>query len=292
MEQPGRRIDHLDVLLIRALAQNPRAGFLELSRITKVSRATVQARIQRLEAEGVICGHGPDVDLAAAGYPVLAFVSLEIAQGRLDEIAAELEKLPEVLEAYATTGLSDVHCRVAATSNEGLQETLLRIHQCHSPVAHRRAALLAAAGLRAARAAEPGARLQAGTRARLVRGLTSFDRFALVREILRHPDRSAAVPDDGDADVVERAAQDVLPVTVVRRLLVQHVLRQADGHLGDRRVGVRDRSAVADVLPGAGPLHAGRGLSVAEGWFTRTLVGQAAAVGHRLVVPGSAGRQA
>jgi DNA-binding Lrp family transcriptional regulator len=129
MEQPGRRIDHLDVLLIRALAQNPRAGFLELSRITKVSRATVQARIQRLEAEGVICGHGPDVDLAAAGYPVLAFVSLEIAQGRLDEIAAELEKLPEVLEAYATTGLSDVHCRVAATSNEGLQETLLRINR-------------------------------------------------------------------------------------------------------------------------------------------------------------------
>lgn len=127
MDQPRRKLDHLDVLLIRALAENPRAGFLELSRVTKVSRATVQARVQRLEDDGVICGHGPEVDLPAAGYPVLAFVSLEIAQGRLDEIAAELERVPEVLEAYATTGLSDVHCRVAATSNEGLQETLLRI---------------------------------------------------------------------------------------------------------------------------------------------------------------------
>ena len=117
------------MLLIRALAENPRAGFLELSRVTKVSRATVQARVQRLEDDGVICGHGPEVDLPAAGYPVLAFVSLEIAQGRLDEITAELERVPEVLEAYATTGLSDVHCRVAAASNEGLQETLLRISQ-------------------------------------------------------------------------------------------------------------------------------------------------------------------
>lgn len=127
MEQPRRKLDQLDVLLIRALAQNPRAGFLELSRITKVSRATVQARVQRLEADRVIVGHGPDLDLPAAGFPVLAFVTLEIAQGRLDEVAAELGRLPEVLEAYATTGPSDVHCKVAAPSNEGLQESLLRI---------------------------------------------------------------------------------------------------------------------------------------------------------------------
>jgi DNA-binding Lrp family transcriptional regulator len=129
MEQPGRNLDQLDVLLIRALAENPRAGFLELSRITRVSRATVQARVQRLESDGVITGHGPEIDLAAAGYPVVAFVNLEIAQGRLDELADALARLPEVLEAYATTGLSDVHCRVAATSHEGLQETLLRINR-------------------------------------------------------------------------------------------------------------------------------------------------------------------
>jgi DNA-binding Lrp family transcriptional regulator len=134
VEQPRRKLDQLDVLLIRALSENPRAGFLELSRITKVSRATVQARVQRLEAEGVITGYGPDIDLGAAGYPVLAFVTLEIAQGRLDEITAELGRLPEVLEAHATTGLSDVHCKVAAPSNEGLQEALLRINRIQAVV--------------------------------------------------------------------------------------------------------------------------------------------------------------
>jgi DNA-binding Lrp family transcriptional regulator len=129
MEEQRRKLDQLDVLLIRALSENPRAGYLELSRITGVSRATVQARVQRLEESGVISGYGPDVDLAAAGYPVLAFVSLEIAQGGLGQIAEELARVPEVLDAYGVTGTSDVHCRVAAPSHQGLQDTLLRINR-------------------------------------------------------------------------------------------------------------------------------------------------------------------
>jgi DNA-binding Lrp family transcriptional regulator len=127
IEDPRRKPDHLDVLLIRELLRHPRAGFLELSRLTGVSRATVQARVQRLEEQGVITGYGPDVDLVAAGYPVLAFVSLEIAQGGLERVADELARVPEVLEAYGTTGGSDVLCRVAATSNDGLQQVLLRV---------------------------------------------------------------------------------------------------------------------------------------------------------------------
>ncbi|MBF9071716.1 Lrp/AsnC family transcriptional regulator [Streptacidiphilus fuscans] len=127
MEVQRRKPDQLDVLLIRALKDHPRAGFLELSRLTGVSRATVQARIQRLETDGVITGHGPDVDLAAAGFPVLAFVNLEISQGSLGELTTELSKVPGVLEAHGTTGSSDVQCRVAATSHDGLQQTLLEI---------------------------------------------------------------------------------------------------------------------------------------------------------------------
>ena len=122
-------LDQLDTLLIRTLGEHPRMGFLELSRLTGVSRATAQARVQRLEQAGVITGYGPDVDLPAAGYPVLAFVSLEIAQGGLDEIAQELARVPEILEAHGTTGLSDLSCRVAARSNEHLQETLIRINR-------------------------------------------------------------------------------------------------------------------------------------------------------------------
>ncbi len=124
-----RPLDALDVDLLGALRAHPRAGVLELSRILRVARGTVQARLDRLERSGVVTGYGPDVDLAAAGYPVQAFVTLEIAQGALDEVTAELDALPAVLEAYATTGSSDVVCRLAARSNEDLQDTLLALNR-------------------------------------------------------------------------------------------------------------------------------------------------------------------
>ena len=73
-------LDTLDLALLRALRDSPRAGVLQLSRITQVARATVQARLDRMERAGVITGYGPDIDLAAAGYTVLAFVTLEITR--------------------------------------------------------------------------------------------------------------------------------------------------------------------------------------------------------------------
>ncbi|WP_129843378.1 Lrp/AsnC family transcriptional regulator [Streptomyces sp. RFCAC02] len=125
----GHRLDALDVDLLTALRRQPRAGVLELSRALRVARGTVQARLDRLERSGVITGYGPDLDVGAAGFPVQAFVSLEIAQGALQDVAAELAALPTVLEAYATTGQSDVLCRLAAASHEDLQDTLLRLNR-------------------------------------------------------------------------------------------------------------------------------------------------------------------
>jgi DNA-binding Lrp family transcriptional regulator len=127
-------LDALDVSLIEALVGHPRAGALELSRQLSVARATVQARLQRLEDAGVITGYGPDLDLRRAGYPVHAYVTLQIAQGRLDDVAGELAAVPGIIEAYATTGDADVLCRLAATSHEDLQEILLELNRLASVV--------------------------------------------------------------------------------------------------------------------------------------------------------------
>jgi DNA-binding Lrp family transcriptional regulator len=107
-------LDALDLALLGALRENPRAGVLQLSRITRVARATVQSRLDRMERAGVITGYGPDIDVAAAGFGVLAFVTLEIIQGALDRVREDLATIPGVLEAYAITGSGDVLCQVAA----------------------------------------------------------------------------------------------------------------------------------------------------------------------------------
>ncbi len=127
-----QELDALDVALVGALRDHPRAGALELSRITKVARATVQSRLHRMEQAGVITGYGPDIDLVAAGHPVQAFVTLEIAQGALDDVKRELETVAGVLEAYVTTGPGDVLCRLAASSHEELQTALLDLNRSPS----------------------------------------------------------------------------------------------------------------------------------------------------------------
>ena len=58
------------------------------------------------------------------GYDVLAFVTLEIAQGRLADVVEHLAGIPEVLEVHATTGPGDLHARVVARTNEHLQHVI------------------------------------------------------------------------------------------------------------------------------------------------------------------------
>ncbi|BCN56231.1 putative transcriptional regulator, AsnC family protein [Prescottella equi] len=128
MDRGGHRLDALDVDLIARLRDEPRIGILELSRRAGVARATVQARLRRLEEAGIVTGYGPEIDLHTAGYPVQAFVTLEIAQGSLGQLTKELEEFPEVVQAWATTGVGDVLCRVATGSHDDLQTLLIALH--------------------------------------------------------------------------------------------------------------------------------------------------------------------
>jgi len=120
-------IDRLDARLIGQLAEAPRAGILELARRLKVARGTVQARLDKLVSRGVVTGFGPDLHLGGLGYEVTAFVNLEITQGRLGDVVDHLRLVPEVLEAHAITGPGDLHCRVAARTNEHLQDIINRV---------------------------------------------------------------------------------------------------------------------------------------------------------------------
>ena len=120
-------IDALDARLLTAMFASPRAGVMELARQLGVARGTVQARLDKLVGRGVISGFGPGLDLRVLGYEVLAFVTLEIAQGRLADVIDHLVTIPEVLEAHATTGPGDLHVRVVARTNAHLQDVLNRI---------------------------------------------------------------------------------------------------------------------------------------------------------------------
>jgi DNA-binding Lrp family transcriptional regulator len=119
-------VDQLDARLIALLRDEPRIGLMEVARRLQVARGTVQARLAKLTERGVVRGFGPELDPHRMGYPIMAFVFLQITQGRLAEAVGVLEDVPEVLEATATSGPSDLLCRVVARDTEHLQDIVNR----------------------------------------------------------------------------------------------------------------------------------------------------------------------
>jgi DNA-binding Lrp family transcriptional regulator len=120
-------VDQLDARILGLLADEPRIGLMEVARRLQVARGTVQARLAKLTERGIVRSFGPELDPHRMGFPLMAFVFLQITQGRLDEAVRVLEDVPEVLEATATSGPSDLLCRVVARDTEHLQDIVNRV---------------------------------------------------------------------------------------------------------------------------------------------------------------------
>ena len=118
-------VDALDTAVLKLFAAEPRIGVLEASRRLGVARGTVQVRLDRLVSAGVIRDWAPQLDPAALGWPVTAFLSLQIRQhGGHDPVSRHLAGIPEVLEVHTITGSGDLWCRVVARSNADLQRVI------------------------------------------------------------------------------------------------------------------------------------------------------------------------
>ncbi|AQA06609.1 AsnC family transcriptional regulator [Mycobacterium sp. MS1601] len=128
-------LDRLDVQLIRLLSRDARLGVMELSNELGVARNTVQTRLTRLRESGLVAGFRPEVDLAAAGVAVQAFITLELVQGELQSVVRSLTAIPEVMEIHATTGQADLLIRVATRTHSELQRLIERVVSI-SGVAH------------------------------------------------------------------------------------------------------------------------------------------------------------
>ena len=120
-------LDDTDRALIRLLRQHPRISVAELARRAGIARNTVQLRLQRLAERAIVTGYGPDVERRAAGYQVLAFVTLTISQGAHDRTVADLSGIPEVLEIHTITGQGDLLLKVVAGTNDHLHRVVQHI---------------------------------------------------------------------------------------------------------------------------------------------------------------------
>jgi Lrp/AsnC family transcriptional regulator, leucine-responsive regulatory protein len=125
--QDGRwLLDEVNVRLLRELAADARLTAAELARRVGMSPPAVRERVARLEQAGVIRGYRLDVDPAAVGLPVAAWVRIRPGPGQLPRIAELARSTPEVSECHRISGEDCFLLQVHVPSIGALEEVLDR----------------------------------------------------------------------------------------------------------------------------------------------------------------------
>ncbi len=118
-------MDSIDHELVQLLQANGRATQLELSKQVKLSQPATAERIRKLEDQGVITGYSAQVNAAALGKDVTAFVGLSIEHPKyFDAFAKKVLALQEVLECHRVAG-NDSYLLKVKTSNTASLDALL-----------------------------------------------------------------------------------------------------------------------------------------------------------------------
>mgnify|MGYP001346092014 CR=1 FL=1 len=114
-------LDELDEKILKQIINNARTPFLEVARECGVSGAAIHQRVQKLTNAGVIKGSEFILDPEKIGYSTCAFVGLYlVSPTSFDDVVQALEKIPEVVECYYTTGQYDLLIKVFAKNNKDL----------------------------------------------------------------------------------------------------------------------------------------------------------------------------
>ena len=120
-------MDALDRRILAELGTDARKPLTGVADALGVAPTTLHQRVKRLEERGVIVGSRLVIDWAAAGYPVVAVVSIEVGASSLEDVAQSIESIPEVQNCFAITGEFDLLMVIRARSSDHLGEILERL---------------------------------------------------------------------------------------------------------------------------------------------------------------------
>lgn len=123
-------IDDLDRKLLAALQDDAGQSYAALGQAVGLSAGSAHERVRKLKAAGVIRRTTVEVDPAALGQGVLAFVLLDASAWMGDEPTLQaLRAIPAVQEAHIIAGPASVLVKVRTATTEDLQATLRALHQ-------------------------------------------------------------------------------------------------------------------------------------------------------------------
>ncbi|MGN6364113.1 Lrp/AsnC family transcriptional regulator [Asticcacaulis taihuensis] len=124
----GHSLDEIDRKILRLLRADAHLTTQEVADKVGLSQTPCWSRIKRLEESGVIAGYVALLDPEKIGRPLSVIVEVNLDQHddeKIETFSRHLAQLPEVTDAYLTTGEYD-YVIIAAVENTEDYEGFLR----------------------------------------------------------------------------------------------------------------------------------------------------------------------
>jgi len=136
-------IDEVDRRLIGLLRSNAREPAAALAKKLKVSRGTVQNRIAKLQAGGVVRGFTIRTSGGAEANRVRAIMCIAIEGEKSAKVVRALRGFPEVENVHTTNGRWDLVAELATDTLAGFSQALDQIRLIEGIAATETSLLLA-----------------------------------------------------------------------------------------------------------------------------------------------------
>lgn len=118
--------DPIDLQIARTLLADGRSTLKTLSEITGLSVSAVQARVRRLETDGVIRGYNASVDAEAIGLPLAALIAITpLDPAQPDDAPDQLAGLSEIEACHSVAG-DDAYVLLVRVASPTALEALIR----------------------------------------------------------------------------------------------------------------------------------------------------------------------
>ncbi|WKX74013.1 Lrp/AsnC family transcriptional regulator [Streptomyces sp. XD-27] len=120
-------MDDIDRELVALLQQDATQPYAALGKAVGLSAGAAHERVRKLRERGIIRRTTVDVDPAALGRGVLAFVMVE-SSAWMGDSAADFAAIPEIQEAHVIAGSASILVKVRTATTEQLQDVLRRLY--------------------------------------------------------------------------------------------------------------------------------------------------------------------
>jgi len=134
-------MDTTDRRLLSLLRDNARLPVAAMAKALGVSRGTVQNRLARLEADGIVLGYTVRLKSSADEESIRALMTIVVEGNRTDEVLKALRGDPAVRALHTTNGRWDIVAELRTESLEAVDRVLGRIRQIDG-ISHSETSLL------------------------------------------------------------------------------------------------------------------------------------------------------